>query len=171
MNEEQYYLVTLMEELTEMQLCISKMQQEASKCIRFGIHETHPVRDNDNIAQLNIEYTDMLLIIERLNKLGVNIEVQQDHLVRKDVDTEIFMKWAQANGRVDLVTAMISKRLLLFLKKEGVFAAFHTNLRMGPHVGPVDSITDAFSWGCAPEGYDYWCALHQKYYKEDLVEN
>jgi len=113
----------------------------------------------------------MLLIIERLNKLGVNIEVQEDHLVGKDINTEIFMKHAQVNGRVDLATAMISKSLLLFLHKEGAFAEFHTNLRVGPHVGPVDSITDAFSWGRAPEGYDYWCEMHQKYCKGKDNEN
>jgi hypothetical protein len=53
MNKEQYYLVKLAEEASELALA-------AIKCAQFGMDEQHPVTLQTNLEGLNKEFVDVI---------------------------------------------------------------------------------------------------------------
>ena len=76
LTREEYYLLLLAEEATE-------VAQAASKCIRFGASHQYAGYDRSNIANLKLELNDMLCMIEELEKLGHDLSRDEALIAKK----------------------------------------------------------------------------------------
>lgn len=75
MNKD-YLLTCLMEECAE-------LAQAASKAIRFGLSDHNPETGIKNIEQLEMEFNDLLGIIELLNDHGVSVSSSPAQILAK----------------------------------------------------------------------------------------
>jgi len=95
MNVEQYLLVCLMEELSE-------MQQEVAKCLRFTKDHTYEHYDKTNLEKLELEYSDVHAIIYMLRiytdtKLSIDDKRFEDKFTR----TKALMKKSEELGALN----------------------------------------------------------------------
>lgn len=95
MNLEQYLLVCIMEEASE-------VAKAASKMLRFGVHDTHSTQQVSNFENFNAEYNDMLASIELATILcNVNVAYNPEAVARKKNRILHFMQDSVARGAVD----------------------------------------------------------------------
>lgn len=103
MNEEQYLLLYLMEEIAELQEMLCRLQQHASKCIRFGLTDQHEGRPL-NVEALRSEYTDVIAVFELLKAKGIFTEPSIVDIDQKLLKANFYMgysackqKWGDLN--------------------------------------------------------------------------
>ncbi len=98
MNQEEYLLVCLMEESSE-------IAQAAAKSLRFGLDDTHPDRPTEtNELDLLTEYYQLLTVMEllqendKIKKLSPT-EIQEIKDKKKSKLTE-YMSYSQDKGKL-----------------------------------------------------------------------
>jgi len=92
LTEEEYLLQCLSEECAEVSV-------EASKCIRFTKHNRYQL--HTNLERLNIEYSQLMAIIFKLQSIGVEIQVSQEHFDNKLLATANFMDISRGLGTLE----------------------------------------------------------------------
>lgn len=98
MNKEQYLLICLAEECSEVQQCVTKS-------LRFGLTDVHPKYNNlTNRARLTEEIIDVLALIEMCTEQGLfELPVTptlQGVISAKKANVEKFIKYSQERGIV-----------------------------------------------------------------------
>ena len=88
---QQYLLVTLMEELSE-------LQQAVSKCYRFSPDHTYEMYEESNIQRLQNELNDVLALMHLLERSGLKIHHPNEHDI---------------NGKVERVKKMMRASIML----------------------------------------------------------
>lgn len=76
MKLQQYLLLCLMEELSE-------LQQEISKCLRFTPEHTHPAKGETNLEGACREWSDVIALLELLDETGLHIDHNDDQIEAK----------------------------------------------------------------------------------------
>lgn len=91
MNEEQYLLTVLNEELAE-------LQKEISKCIRFTPHHSEKPGQKTNFQRAIDEYSDVAAILEMLKRRNLNFEVDDMRYCEKVARTHQYMDFSMGLG-------------------------------------------------------------------------
>jgi hypothetical protein len=97
MNREQYLLLLLMEEAAE-------VSQVASKTVRFGLDSSNPVHpeEGDNEYKLNLEWNDMIAIMEVLEDEGiVTCKLNREAIDKKKKKLNKYYAMSQGLGKVE----------------------------------------------------------------------
>lgn len=68
MNVDEHALAVIIEECAEIILCAAKVQQSATKALRFGLDDGYPETDRTNRADLVSECNDLLGALEHLTE-------------------------------------------------------------------------------------------------------
>lgn len=97
LSKEQYLLICLSEELSEMQQCISK-------CLRFGTNDKHPAKNTTNFEDLVTEFNDVWLMIKYLEEQGIYLDVDRKYLEHKHKRFNHFAKRALGDQPNDWFT-------------------------------------------------------------------
>ncbi len=86
MKEVEYLLISLQEELAE-------MQQAISKALRFGLDDIY--EGKNNLQYIQKEYTDVQAVIETLEDIGVDVFTEDADEFLKDVEDKVkcIKKW------------------------------------------------------------------------------
>ena len=90
MTREEHLLVCLIEELAE-------VQQELSKCLRFGQHHTYHKYNESNLERVRLEMTDVQAISMHLLSEGVDIGYftrDEERFIEKEKRTSKLMDFA-----------------------------------------------------------------------------
>ena len=94
MNLEQYLLVCIMEEASE-------VAKAASKMLRFGVNDKHASQPVSNFENFNAEYNDMLASIELATILcNLDVTYRPEAIARKKHRILHFMKESVNRGTV-----------------------------------------------------------------------
>lgn len=91
MNKIEYLLQCLQEECGE-------VTQEASKCNRFGKDDKGAGQENNNLEKLEIEFNDVLAVLELLAKEGLVIEIRPELIEQKRARLEYWMDYSRRKG-------------------------------------------------------------------------
>lgn len=98
MNEEEYLLVCLMEEASE-------IAQAAAKSIRFGLDDTHPNRPTENNElDLLTEFYQLLTVMELLQENNLIQKISTDQIqkikAKKKRKLTEYMKYSKDKGKL-----------------------------------------------------------------------
>lgn len=97
MNYKEYLLVCLAEECAE-------VIQNCTKIQRFGWHDRNITIENarTNLEELNLEFNDIIAIVQLLAGRGVDIGTDDKLIKAKTERTHKWANYAAQQGRVDL---------------------------------------------------------------------
>lgn len=94
MNLEQYLLVCIMEEASE-------VAKAAAKMLRFGVNDKHESQQCSNFENFNAEYNDMLASVELATILcNLDVSYRPEAVARKKQRILYFMKDSVNRGTV-----------------------------------------------------------------------
>jgi len=94
MNKQQYLLIKLAEEASE-------VAQIALKTAQFGLHETYPGQPKSNIDRVLAEVTDFLAVLEMLDcQLELRFEADRGELEEKKTKVEKYLAISRELGEV-----------------------------------------------------------------------
>lgn len=91
MNEKEYLLTCLGEELAE-------MAQEVAKMLRFTPDNCMPGTMFSNLDRCSGEFSDVIAILEMLRDRGISVKILQDRIDNKKERTLRYMKVSQELG-------------------------------------------------------------------------
>lgn len=94
MNKQQYLLIKLAEEASE-------VAQIALKTAQFGLHETYPGQPKSNIDRVLAEVTDLLAILEMLDvELELKISIDREEVEKKMTKVRKYLAISRELGEV-----------------------------------------------------------------------
>lgn len=79
---------------------LAEFQQSISKCLRFGPNDKHPRKETTNFQDANLEYTDVLLLLNLLSENGVTFEYDLTHAQWRRESFHQYLKYAKSKGIV-----------------------------------------------------------------------
>lgn len=92
MNRQEHLLTILSEECGE-------IAKEISKGLRFGLDDHHPTQVGTNAEKINLEYNDLVAVLEMLNDEGIlEVKLDRELIKRKKERVEKYLLYAKERG-------------------------------------------------------------------------
>lgn len=93
MTEQEWLLICLMEECSE-------VSHRISKALRFGLEEVQPNQSFDNSQRIALELDDLMAVVDMLQCMSVIELPNADNQAAKKAKVKKYMEYAKSLGNI-----------------------------------------------------------------------